>query len=162
TFKSRIEFKPGAFKFKAIVDRIDMLENKDILILDYKTGDTDVMPSTDVLGIEAAGFSRAVLKKSIKSFQLPLYYYLVANDNNYKDKEVDAALYFIKGPKENLRLEALFDCDLQPADKNIRMQVYMKALGAVLADIVSQDCAFVSDRENPIRCQWCPFFYLCR
>ncbi len=159
TFKDKIELGKEVFKFKAIIDRIDRMSGEDILILDYKTGDTDIMPQTDIERIETSGFSREALKSTIKSFQLPLYIYMVNNNKNYKDMKINAALYLIKDPKKDARL---FKKEQEFDSREKIMRVYFEALGHLIGEITSPEAPFRADDEDPRRCKNCPFFYMCR
>ncbi|MDI6758935.1 MAG: PD-(D/E)XK nuclease family protein [Candidatus Omnitrophota bacterium] len=82
-FSGYIPLSCGKFKFKAVVDRIDLLSNNSFLILDYKTGSIDMPLSIE--RIESAGWTRESLKNTIKSFQLPIYLYLVTNQPCYSE-----------------------------------------------------------------------------
>ncbi len=158
TFKAKIELDSGSFKFKAIVDRIDLLRDEIRLIIDYKTGNTDIMPETDIEKIELSGFDRQGLKNTVKSFQLPLYYYLIANSQTYRDTDINACLYSIK----DLHLSMFFGKKEQPKDKDELMAVYLRALDSLLCGILNPDMPFKADEEDKRQCQHCPFFYLCR
>jgi len=159
TFRARIKLGSQVFKFKAIIDRIDRLPQDDILILDYKTGDTDIMPQPKIEKITALGFSRQALKNTIKSFQLPLYAYIVGADERYKGLNINAALYSIKNPKKD---SVLFKKDIQPDDSGSIMQVYIQALENLIAEILNPEIPFKADNENVSRCKYCQFFYMCR
>ena len=156
-FEDKIRLGCGTFKFKAIIDRIDKLSDGGILILDYKTGSTDIMPQ-DIEKIESEGFNRESFKKTIKSFQLPLYLYFV--DKIYKDKKIDAAIYSIRDAGGNSCLKELIKD--RHSEKGKIMEVYLKALDSILNDILNPDIPFKADEEDPRRCATCPFFYLCR
>ncbi len=158
SFKAKIELSSGVFSFKAVIDRIDRLGDGSSLIIDYKTGNTGIMPETDIEKIEQAGFQREKLKDTVKSFQLPLYYYLVAAGKNYKDTEINACLYSIK----DLGLSMFFNNKEQPEDKDEIMAVYLKAIDSTLRDILNPDMPFKADEEDPQQCKYCQFFYLCR
>jgi hypothetical protein len=162
-FKADIKFRGENFKFQAFIDRIDRLSDKSLLILDYKTGDTGNLPLTNLKKIEAAGFAREALKHTIKSFQLPLYFYFVANDKRYKDSQANAALYSLKDSSDNQGLVKLFKEEVASADKKNLMDVYLKALEFIVCDdIVNPKIPFKADQASPRNCQNCPFFYMCR
>jgi len=162
TFKSKLEFASGTFGFKSIVDRIDKLSDGSILILDYKTGDSDIMPDANMEKIRNAGFQRKAIKHTVKSFQLPLYLHMVGCDPKFSCQNINAALYFIKNTNKDLGLARLFRNQEQLENKVNIMQAYMEALGYVLKDILNPDKPFLADDEDPGHCSFCPFFYLCR
>lgn len=149
TFKGRLKLACGEFAVKAIVDRIDMLDNESLLVIDYKTGSSDIMPSSNVEKIKSAGFSREAAKNSVKSFQLPIYLHLVSGAAEFKGREANAALYFIKEPG----IEEL---------KGSLMDVYMQALDGVMSGLLNPDTPFKADLSSQQNCSYCPFFYLCR
>jgi len=152
TFSDKISLSCGIFNFKAIVDRIDLLDDLSLLVLDYKTGNTNILPQTNIDKIKEAGFTRVSIKNSIKSFQLPIYLYVVGNDKKYESSSMNAALYSIKEPgniKMLFREEKL-------------MQVYMQALDIVMKDILNPNLPFEADPSDIGHCNFCPFFYLCR
>jgi ATP-dependent helicase/DNAse subunit B len=163
TFKGSIQLKAGNFKFQAIIDRIDQLDDLSLLVIDYKTGGADIMPQVDLERIESAGLAREVLKNSIKSFQLPLYLYFVSNDEKYKANRVNACLYSIKEIDERtLGLNMLFKGEEQLANKEKIMHTYLKALDSILCEIINPDIPFKADEEDARQCANCPFFYMCR
>ena len=163
TFKTSIKFKEGKFRFKAVIDRIDRLDDKSILVLDYKTGGIDILPQVDIERIESAGLARENLKDTIRSFQLPLYLYFVINDKNHQGGEVNACLYSLREiDARTLGLSMLFKNDAKPADKEKIMRVYLGALGAIMEDILNPGIPFKADEEDARQCSSCPFFYMCR
>jgi hypothetical protein len=131
-------------------------------VLDYKTGDTGNIPSSNPARIEAAGFSRQALKATIKSFQLPLYLYFVLNDKRYTADQVNAALYSIKDVTDNQGLVKLFKTDAGASGTEKTMKAYIRALESVVCDILDPKTPFVSDEDNPRLCENCQFFYMCR
>lgn len=161
TFRGRIKLQDGCLRFKAIVDRIDRHSDGGILILDYKTGGTDIMPQ-DTGKIESGGFGRESLKNTVRSFQLPLYLYLVDCDHNYKGKAINAALYAIKDLDKDFGLNKLLKKEEQLANKDKVMGVYLRALESILNDILNPVVPFRADEEDGRLCLGCPFFYLCR
>ncbi len=160
TFKDRIKLDGAFFKFQAIVDRIDRLLDDSILILDYKTGGSDIMPE-GVEKIEAAGFSREALRDTVRSFQLPLYLYLVEHNKEYKGSRMNAALYFIRNLREDFGLVRLFK-EEESGDKEKMMSVYLKALGSILGEIIDPAVPFKADESDIYQCSSCPFSCLCR
>jgi ATP-dependent helicase/DNAse subunit B len=140
-------------RFKYMVDRIDELEDRSIMIIDYKTGSIGAMPKS-LSGLESMEMTRESIKNNIKSFQLPLYYHLIAEE--FPDLTVNAQLYSIrKLDKKSFICEA----DLQNRDKIMR--VCLKALEAVFAQIFDPNIAFEPDKDER-KCRLCPFISLCR
>ncbi|MBN1913510.1 MAG: PD-(D/E)XK nuclease family protein [Candidatus Omnitrophica bacterium] len=149
------------FKFKAVIDRIDELDDGSILVLDYKTGSADILPRKAETVLKA-GFKRLALKNTVRSFQLPLYLYF-ADTLGYNGKAINAALYSIKNPSgEDLGLSRLFKAGEASEKIEETKSVYLQALGALVGEIIDPDIAFVADEDNQRLCAHCPFFYLCR
>lgn len=161
-FKANIKLAGEDFKFQAFIDRIDRLSDGSLLVLDYKTGDTGNLPSSNPEKIEAAGFAREALKNTIKSFQLPLYLYFAENDKKYKGAQTNAALYSIKDLSDNQGLVKLFKEEKDIAGKEKVKAVYLKALETIVCDILNPKAPFKADEANPRNCANCPFFYMCR
>ncbi|MFH1442086.1 MAG: PD-(D/E)XK nuclease family protein [Candidatus Omnitrophota bacterium] len=161
-FKGSIQIGENSFKFQAIIDRIDSLSDKSILVLDYKTGGVDILPEIDVEKIEQSCASRQEIKKTVKSFQLPLYLYLIDSQPEFQQAKTNACLYSIKDTDQNQGIKYLFKKEEQFANKDEIMQAYLKALEVIFAEILDPQVPFKADEETPRLCQTCPFFYLCR
>lgn len=153
-FKNNIDINGEKFNFKCIVDRIDRLKDDSILIIDYKTGSSTKTPkSLNSLG--KMKFERESIKNSIKSFQLPLYYSVVKR--RYENNFLNAVLYSIK----NLKLSPFIKKrDIGNSESVI--QICLEALKYIIKEIVNSEVPFVADDTQPRRCEYCPFFYLCR
>lgn len=150
----RIKLADSSFQFKCRIDRIDELEDSTILILDYKTGAATKAP-TKLAKLESIEMDRRSIKETIRSFQLPLYYYFVRR--KFKDLKLNAALY-------NLRnLDFAFFIRPEAVDTADRvMGICIKALGFILAEILNPQVDFEADESRERYCEYCPFFYLCR
>jgi hypothetical protein len=162
TFAGKIEFGQGSFRFKAVVDRIDRLSDASLLIIDYKTGNTDILPADDPRAIERACRERGLLKEAVKSFQLPLYVYFVGRDPRFSDAGIDAALYSVKDFSQDYGLNRIFRKKDSPNERAELMEAYMNAAGALLQDILDPGVPFYADENDIRQCANCPFFYLCR
>jgi RecB family exonuclease len=161
-FSGMINLSGAKIKFKAIVDRIDLLEDKSTLILDYKTGGSEIMPKTDPREIEQAGFTREALKTTIRSFQLPLYLYLVAGQPEFRRASLNACLYLVKDLRKNSGLCPLFKEEEEAGERDVLMKVFLAALAALVQEILDPKVAFKADEKDPRLCAACPFFNLCR
>ncbi len=149
---SNIELSGNKFDFKCIIDRLDKLENGSFLIIDYKTGTSAKAPK-GIKSLNNMEFNRESIKKTIRSFQLPLYYYFVRK--NYKEASLNAVLYNLK------------TLDFTAFVKNIKyaddvMQKCIQALDCIVQEILDVDKDFEADESKPQNCKYCPFFYLCR
>ncbi|MBI5873085.1 MAG: PD-(D/E)XK nuclease family protein [Candidatus Omnitrophica bacterium] len=154
-YEDKILLDGRAFKFKAKIDRIDTLPDDSLLIIDYKTGSSDIMPAS-AGRVEAVGFSREALKNTVKSFQLPVYYCLVKQE--HKGEKINACLYNIRDLGKNLFFRNEEGID----QREEIMVVYLKALGHLCAQILDPKVHFKADQEDSRYCANCPFFYLCR
>lgn len=157
-FSDTFKLESGNFKLKAIIDRIELLGDGSYLILDYKTGSTDIMPEAKFEKLELAGYTRGVIKNTIKSFQLPIYYHVVSEHKDFKGERVNACLYSLK----DLGMTQFFKKEEQFANREAIMSGYLKALDALFAEIINPTTTFKADEDNSRQCQYCPFFYLCR
>jgi ATP-dependent helicase/nuclease subunit B len=140
-----------AYKFKYSADRVDELADGSILIIDYKTGSSDIRPK-NLGALKKMEFTRSGIKDDLKSFQLPIYYHFISKD--FSDKKVNAALYSLRsmGMSEFIRSDE--------DNKEELMDICYKALEAVIAEIVNPDILFEADKQNA-RCDYCPFKSLC-
>ncbi len=158
-FEDILTIGEDVFRFKAKIDRIDRLDDNSVLIIDYKTGGSDKVPVSPAR-IDGATLSRAILKDTVRSFQLPIYYYLVKQAQ--KDENINAALYSIREPEVSFSASSLFK-DTDGADNKDRaIGIFMKALGFILKEIIDPAEPFKADQEDSRYCSNCPFFYLCR
>ncbi len=142
--------------FKCRVDRIDRLENKSILILDYKTGSTSAIPR-GIKSLRAIRnqLNRESIKRAVQSFQLPVYLYFLKE--KYNAPQTNAALY-------NLRTLEL-DSFLKPREAEQAeevMQICIEALAFIVGEIKNPQVPFKAEQERGRQCNYCPFFYLCR
>ncbi|MBP7216510.1 MAG: PD-(D/E)XK nuclease family protein, partial [Candidatus Omnitrophica bacterium] len=161
-FSLSLAFKNFQVTCKGRIDRIDLLADGSVMVLDYKSSEADIMPDDDVAKIKQAGFERARLKHSIKSFQLPLYLYFAHQAKEYRGMRVNAALYTVKSLDKNLGLHQLLKTEADMARKEELLDIYLKALESLLEELFNPDIPFQADEENTRLCQYCPFFYLCR
>ncbi len=145
----------------ARVDRIDLCAGA-VLILDYKTGSVGNLPETDPVKIAAAGYTRQALRKSVKSFQLPLYLALVDAHPAYAGRLSNAALYPLREPPLDGSVLTLFRGKEELAQKSESMQAYLGALAALFDELFNPSVPFVPDDSNERTCSYCPFFSLCR
>lgn len=160
-FRSRIRVNGAEIRFKAIVDRIDLLSDATVLVVDYKTGSQDIMPQA-AERVESAGFARQALKNTLKSFQLPLYLYMIDSEEKYAGRKTDACLYTIKDLDKDFGLNRLLNKQERLAEKPDIMNTYLKALDSQVAEILNPDSPFMADEGDKRQCLNCPFFYLCR
>jgi len=162
TFKGKIRLNGLDIRLTAIIDRLDLLTDGSILILDYKTGGTDLLPETSLGKLNGLSLSRASIKNAIKSFQLPIYLYLIDNDERYAGSRVNACLYSIRDLEKGLGLSRLFKKEEDFMNKGQLMDFYLKALRWVVEEMLDPGVPFKADEEDARLCEYCHFSYLCR
>jgi ATP-dependent helicase/nuclease subunit B len=149
-----IEFDARKFAFKYRIDRIDLLRDDSILVLDYKTGFSAKSPA-GLVKLEAMELSRQGIRDNIHSFQLPIYCYFARH--MFKDKPLNAALYNLR----NLELSYFID-DSKLDTLKRTMELCLKALDFILAEIINPGVDFYPDNSDERGCQYCAFSTLCR
>lgn len=133
----------NTFKLKGRIDRAEEIGGI-FHVIDYKTG-TVTMPAKR-LDIEA-DLSRDIIKKKIRTLQLPIYVYLYSTMNKIPVRKVRAEIFNIRKPREENFLQV----------KNI--DFFLEALGFILNEIVNPDVSFSPDAGD--YCRFCPFSLMC-
>jgi len=150
--KEVLPLQKNRFAFTYIVDRIDLLQDNSVLILDYKTG-MDMPKPKGLSSLERMVLTRESVRDNIRSFQLPLYYHFECK-RHPKDR-LNAALYNLR----TLKL-AYFPDKEAPIEKT--MDICMEALAYILREINDPKRPFVADHGDENVCRRCAFFYMCR
>jgi len=143
----------GLIKFIYMVDRIDEFDDKSIVIIDYKTGGSSLVPKR-LKSLESLEMNRRSIKDNIRSFQLPLYYYFTKE--RWPKKAINAELYNIRTLERNP-----FISNEDKGNEERIMQICTQALECILREIFNSEVAFEADREER-KCQACPFKVLCK
>ncbi|MCM8819891.1 MAG: PD-(D/E)XK nuclease family protein [Candidatus Omnitrophica bacterium] len=152
SYEDTINFDGQTIKFNYIVDRIDQLEDKSILIIDYKTGNIDLAPKK-LQSLKDMKQERRQIKENIRSFQLPLYYYFISK--KFPDTPVNAIFYSLRTLEQKLFIE---DKDYENREEFIG--ICMESLKFILKEIFDPNIPFVADREEKT-CKFCSFKSLC-
>jgi hypothetical protein len=142
----------NSLRFAYTVDRIDEFNDKSIMIIDYKTGGSDIAPKR-YSALANMDMDLESIRENIKSFQLPLYYYFVAKE--FPERMVNAELYSLR----TLERRA-FICEADSVHKNEMMAICLKALEVVFNEIFDPAVAFVPKKDER-RCEYCSFSALC-
>ncbi|MFH1519294.1 MAG: PD-(D/E)XK nuclease family protein [Candidatus Omnitrophota bacterium] len=140
-------------RFQYTADRIDQLDDKSIVVIDYKTGSTNIVPKR-LSALSSMEMNRSSIKDNLKSFQLPLYYYFTAKE--FPNALVNAEVYNLRTSE---RKTFISPEDL--AQKEKVNYLSLQALAAILRELFDPSLPFVPDKEER-RCQFCPFGSLCR
>ncbi len=138
--------------FKYTVDRIDEMEDKSIIVIDYKTGGANIVPK-GFSALSTMRMDRESIKKNIRSFQLPLYHYFIAKE--YPDALVNAEIYNLRTCE---RKSFISKEDL--AQVGGIKELSLKALEAIFRELFDPNIPFVPDKNKGM-CQFCPFSSLC-
>ncbi len=155
-FSQEINLGSLRIDFKCKIDRIDELKNNSLLVIDYKTGSFETMLKN--LEIDETSLNREIIKKKIRSFQLPLYQFVVGN--LYPSFNVNSGFYDIKEKNEPIKL--LFKENETEESKNKKKIVYLKCLNFVITEILDPEMNFNADDTDENYCKNCDFKYLCR
>jgi len=147
------------FRFKARIDRVDRLDDSSLLVVDYKTGSVDRMPAGPGK-LENFPFERRAIRKAVKSFQLPIYFYLIQNVAGAE--ALNAGLYHLRDVSKDGGIRTLFDETETMEDRARGMSFYLKALEAVMRELLNPAVAFEADPSDASYCRMCPFSCLCR
>lgn len=149
TLQHSFKFKDKTFNFQLKIDRIERLEDGSFLIIDYKTGDIQIT-NRNLDNIQP--FSREVIQKKIKSFQLPLY--IEAVKNLFHIKEVNAMFYDVKTPSCKFFFNEKSSDDF--------LNIIFEALKFILEEIVDPLIPFTPQETDERYCNLCFFRYMCR
>jgi hypothetical protein len=158
-YEAPMDFFGTKFRLKAKVDRLDRLADGSLLVVDYKTGATDVMPRRGAWE-DPAGLTRQVLKDRMRSLQLPLYLAMVEQEE--QPAACDAALYYLRYARQENGFRRFFGEEMPPQERQRVLDGCKRACAFVLKEILDPGVPFEPDRTDPAHCSYCPFFYLCR
>lgn len=131
------------FKIKGRIDRAEEIGGI-FHVIDYKTG-TVTMPAKR-LNTEIE-LSRDVIKKKVRTLQLPMYVYLYSKVNKIPLEKVRAEIFNIRKPREENSLSV----------KNI--DFLLETLGVILEEIVNPNVSFSPDAGD--YCEYCPYRLMC-
>jgi len=158
-FRGSIPLGEVEVAFKVRIDRIDMLEDGSLLVLDYKTGGGEV-PDGSLRSADGP-LDRNEMKKKIKSFQLPVYLYFASRE--YADIPLqNAALYSLRENDAGAAVKTLFHGSLQAAERAEVMREYLCALAWLFnREILNPEVPFAPDKQDPAACSYCAFSQIC-
>jgi ATP-dependent helicase/nuclease subunit B len=163
-YLGKIATHAGVFACKARIDRIDVMNDSSVLVIDYKSGSADIMPGVDPDRIAQAD-GREELKAVVKSFQLPLYLHLVDTQSGFPTVKTNAGLYSLRDIGATAKatgMKLLLSKPEYVARKNEIMDAFMDALGRLFSEILNPELAFRADTSSENKCKFCPFVYMCR
>ncbi len=131
------------FKLKGRIDRAEEIDGI-FHVIDYKTG-TITMPAKR-LNTEVE-LSRDIIKRKIRTLQLPMYVFLYSTMNKIPLDKVRAEIFNIRKPREG---------NFLPVEN---IDFFLEALGFILREIVNPDVSFAPDAGD--YCRFCPFSLMC-
>jgi hypothetical protein len=121
------------------VDRVDLLPDKTTALIDYKTGSVNLMPKSLHL-IDSMALSRESIRDNVKSFQIPLYFHYLTQA--FPNQKVNAGLYNLR----TMDLKYFVDDQKESAPSYEKInEVFLRALGFVMNEILDPDVDFVED-----------------
>lgn len=160
-FRGEIPLGEAAYRFEARIDRVDLLDDGTVLVIDYKTGDVNSHLPRENIAWDTAELSREFIKNNVHSFQLPLYLYFV--EREFKAGRVNAALYDIRlSDPQDAGLKELLRSEAQMRDRENIMKGYLSALEFIFKEMLDPEVPFTADPGDPHVCEYCPFGALCR
>lgn len=139
-FEDVVSLPVGDIRFRYVVDRVDKLKDKTIMIIDYKTGSTDLMPKT-IEQVQGMALSREVIRDNVRSFQIPLYFHYL--NKQFPNEPINAALYNLR----TLEVKKFLDAGIVMERSKID-EVFLNALNYVVTEILNPEIAFVEDTSN--------------
>ncbi|MFA7676737.1 MAG: PD-(D/E)XK nuclease family protein [Candidatus Omnitrophota bacterium] len=147
-----IEINKSPIVFNYTVDRIDELKDGSLVIIDYKSGTADIAPKK-LAALSVMEMNLESIRRDIKSFQLPIYYYFISRE--FPSKEVNAQLYSLRTLE---RKSFISNQDYGSREKIIK--ICLEALGIVCEEIFSESVPFIPEKDQR-KCQFCRFRLLC-
>lgn len=153
-YRDTIPLDIGTFDFTCRIDRIDRLEDGSALVLDYKTGGADIKP-VSFLKMAGKQMDRAGMKKSLKSFQMPMYLYFT--EKRLPGGAINAGLYNLRTASIGLLLKPGAE-----EERDACREVFLACVQALLAEIIDPATPFRADGSNRMYCDICPFAHACR
>jgi len=133
-FEDTIPLPSGQVKFVYKLDRVDLMEDGTIMIIDYKTGSHDPVPKA-LDRIEAMDLTRAAVARDLKSFQIPLYFYYL--DKHYAQNDINAAFYNLR----NIALHPFMNQTMTSSRQRIKA-AFLRALDFVIREIRDPNIPF--------------------
>ena len=154
----RFSFPSPHFDFQCVakLDRAEKFSShpEKILIIDYKTGSTGILPLKKI-DVQELG-NRKAIRNKIKSFQMPLYIMVLKKE--FPAADINAALYSLK----EAQLDYFFPPQTPSLTKEESMNtLFIPAIRLILEEIVNPDKYFEPDKDDITYCSHCPFVYMC-
>ena len=138
--------------FAYTVDRVDETDDGNIVVIDYKTGGSNIAPKR-LKFLKGMELSRVSIKENIRSLQLPIYYHFI--EKEYPKKDINAVLYNIRDLDEKYFIGS----DDYPNRCDIN-RICFEALNFIFEELFDESVDFEPDR-NEQRCQYCSFKEMC-
>jgi len=134
-FEDTMTLAGQEIRFGYIVDRVERLRDGTVMILDYKTGSTSLMPrpAEDILDTD---LSRDNLLETVKSFQIPLY--VLFMQKQFPGEPLNAGLYNLR----TLKLDSFVQSG-KNADLVVVRQAFTRALDFIMGEILDPEVPFI-------------------
>ena len=153
-FIEQITIENNIYNFQYIVDRVDLMDSKNIIIIDYKTG-SEILTPKSLEKLRKLKFNRIDIRDTIKSFQLPIYYFF--EQKRYNNTTIKATLYNLR----TLDLHFFPSYSTPEIEINETIDICIKALNFIITEINNINIDFIKDNENTYYCKSCPFYEYC-
>lgn len=131
------------FKIKGRIDRAEEIGGI-FHVIDYKTGTINMPAKRQNTEIE---LSRDIIKKKIRTLQLPIYVYLYSKANKIPLEKVQAEIFNIRKPREE---------NILPSEN---IDFFLESLEFILREIVNPEISFSPDPGD--YCRFCPYNLMC-
>jgi len=151
-FKAKLKVGSKIFDFRYTADRVDDCGDNKLLIIDYKTGGSNIAPKS-LAGLKKMEMNIESIRESLRSFQLPLYYRFITEE--FPGFDANACLYNIRSTEQKMFIS---QDDYEFRDEILNIS--FKALEFVFDQILDPKVPF-SPNKDERRCQYCPFTSLC-
>jgi hypothetical protein len=131
-FEAVLPLPRAPARFHCVVDRVDRLKDGTVLLIDYKTGQSDKLPRKDFSADN--GLSRERIFKEVRSFQMPLYYYFLSRE--FPASPIRAELYNLRDSRRES-----FPRTAVTAHGDF-LSPYLKALDFIMSEIMDPEKPF--------------------
>ncbi len=155
----KVPFKSGDREYElrigGVADRIDMLDDGTIRVVDYKTGDSQL----EFGGLDALFHSEARSGRG-NVLQILIYSMILSHTRH---KEVIPALYYVRDMSKEDYSPMLCDKELKirGANYSFYREAFEKLLAETFAEIYNPEIPF-RQTENEKDCGYCEFRKICR
>lgn len=158
-----IKNSAGKVTIHGIIDRIDARQDG-MMIVDYKTGSGKYPNRQKKFDVTLLN-NRETIKEMVKSFQLPVYVYLVkknAGDNSELDYGKINAAYFNMSDMDEVQLFGDVPYCRKLTREEVMEKTFLPLLRTIISEIFNPQVPFeAADKDDEESCKYCPFGSFC-